>query len=393
MELKWLRAFLRLAACLALVGMLAGQGSIRTIQAQQATPSSGPAPNAPKQESADATQGITTLRVESHLVTTPVTVFDSSGQFVYDVDQNEFKVYDNDRLQQIRQFGTELHPVDLVIVVETNDTTAPLLDEVRPLGSIFSDLLMGPQGQVALITYSDHVDLAQDFTRNGDKLDAALRKLSGRGSGLHLDDALVRALGMLNEIPLQKEHQDDRRVVVVFSDGYDIGSQTGKGEIVKGAMNSGITIYGLGFNPAKNLWTRPEKDPRPDLVAMSMGGAPGPPNTVSTPSTQQILTDTPIPIVPILLATGETVKSVVFKSSLEYFAGYSGGVYYKKWGKSTVQEALNRIAAEIHGQYELAYIPDNLDQTGFHRIVVQVRRPGAKVRARAGYYYQGPAGQ
>jgi hypothetical protein len=92
--------------------------------------------------------------------------------------------------------------------------------------------------------------------------------------------------------------------------------------------------------------------------------------------------------VPILLATGETVKSLVFKSSLEYFAGYSGGVYYQKWGKSTVQEALNRIATEIHGQYELAYVPDNLNQTGFHRIVVQVRRPGAKVRARAGYYYQ-----
>jgi VWFA-related protein len=388
MDLKWLRAFLRLAACLALAGVLAEPGSVGTLQAQQATASGDAAANAPKKESSDPTQPITTLRVESHLVTTPVTVFDSAGQFVYDVDQDEFKIYDNGALQQIKQFGTEIHPVALVIVVETNDTTAPLLDEVRPLGSIFSDLLMGPQGQVALITYSDRVDLVQDFTRSADKLDAALRKLSGRGSGMHLDDALVRALGMLDQIPLQKEHVEDRRVVVVFSDGFDIGSEMGKSEIVRRAMNSDVTIYGLGFNPAKNLWSRPEKDPRPDLVAMSVGGAPGPPNTVTTPSTQQILTETPIPVVPILLATGETVKSVVFKSSLEYFAGYSGGVYYKKWGKSTVQEALNRIAAEIHGQYELAYVPDNLNQTGFHRIVVQVRRPGAKVRARAGYYYQ-----
>ena len=388
MDLKWLRAFLRLAACLALVGVLAEPGSVGTIQAQQGTASGGPAANAPKKESADPTQAITTLRVESHLVTTPVTVFDSAGQFVYDVDQNEFKIYDNGALQQIKQFGTEIHPVALVIVVETNDTTAPLLDEVRPLGSMFSELLMGPQGQVALITYSDHVNLVQDFTRNGDKLDAALRKLSGRGSGLHLDDALVRALGMLDQIPLQKEHLEDRRVVVVFSDGYDIGSEMGKNEIVRRAMNSDVTIYGLGFNPAKNLWSRSQQDPRPDLVAMSVGH-PSPPNTVSTPSTQQIQFDTPVPVVPILLATGETVKSLVFKSSLEYFAGYSGGVYYKKWGKSTVQEALTRIATEIHGQYELAYVPDNLKETGFHRIVVQVRRPGAKVRARAGYYYQG----
>src|ERR1019366_6717274 len=117
MDLKWLRAFLRLTACLALVGVLAEPGSVRIVQAQQGTASGGPAPNAAKKESADPTQAITTLRVESHLVTTPVTVFDSAGQFVYDVDQNEFKIYDNGALQQIKLFGTEIHPVALVIVV------------------------------------------------------------------------------------------------------------------------------------------------------------------------------------------------------------------------------------------------------------------------------------
>ena len=35
-------------------------------------------------------------------VTTPVTVFDSSGQFVYDLEKDEFKVYDNGELQDIK---------------------------------------------------------------------------------------------------------------------------------------------------------------------------------------------------------------------------------------------------------------------------------------------------
>jgi hypothetical protein len=47
-----------------------------------------------------------------------------------------------------------------------------------------------------------------------------------------------------------------------------------------------------------------------------------------------------------------------------------------------------RIAAEIHSQYELAYVPGTVAQSGFHRIQVQVRRPGVRVRARAGYFYQ-----
>ena len=81
--------------------------------------------------------------------------------------------------------------LSLVIVVETNDTTAPFLDSVRPLGSMFSDMVMGPQGEVAVLTYSDHVDMALDFTPNGDKLDTVLRGLHGRGGGMHLDDALA----------------------------------------------------------------------------------------------------------------------------------------------------------------------------------------------------------
>lgn len=386
---KWLGGSVRWAATLVLLLVLSEQGPVRTSLAQpacagrQGVAGAAPGQTAPQKESADPTQTVATIRVESRLVTTPVTVFDSGGQFVYDVQQDEFKIYDNGALQRIAQFGTEMHPVALVIVVETNDTTASLLEDVRPLGSLFSEMLMGPQGQAALITYSDRVDLVQDFTSNGDKLDTALRGIKGGGSGMHLDDALVRALGMLEKRP-----KEDRRVAVVFSDGYNIGSQMSKGEIVKRAMNSDVTVYGLGFNTTKALWSRPQKEPRPDLVDEAVG-RPTPPGMAPTPSLSQTTYSAPIPIVPILLATGETVKSTVFKSSLEYFAGYSGGVYYQKWGKSTVQQTLNRIATEIHGQYELAYYPDNLSQTGFHRIVVQVRRPGAKVRARAGYYYQG----
>jgi len=384
MGLRWFRAFPRWVAWLALAALLAGQGSVRIVQAQQPA-GAATEPAAAKQP--EQPIDIPTIRSESRMVTTPVTVFDSGGQFVYDLQQDEFMVYDNGELQRIQQFGTELHPIALVVVVETNDTTSEMLDDIRPLGSMFSDMVVGKEGQAALITYSDHVDVLQGFTHNGDKFDSALRKLAGRGSGYHLDDALGRALGMLDNARREPGHQEDRRVVIVFSDGYNIGSQMNKSEIVKRALNSDITIYGLGFKPYKGLWSRPQREPGPDLTAMSMG-YPSQPNTASTPFSQQQLFQTPVPVIPILLATGETVKSIVLKSSLEYFAYYSGGIYYAKWGKSTVQQTLNRVATEIHGQYELAYVPDNLKETGFHRIEVKVRRPGAKVRARAGYYYQ-----
>ena len=383
MNWKWLRCFFCTATYFALLFVFVGQALPPAAWAQKGTAGKSPATvQAPsKQDSTDPAQGNAPYRIISNvqLVTTPVTVFDSGGQFVYDLEQNEFKVYDNGQLQDIKQFDSEMRKLSLVIVVETNDTTAPFLDSVHGLGSMFSDMVMGPQGEVAVLTYSDHVERPLDFTNNGDKLDTVLRGLHGRGGGLHLDDALARALSMLDHRP-----KEDRKVAIIFSDGFNMGSQMSRSEIVKRAMNSDITLYGLGFSPVKGLWERPVKDPPPDMVSESVGQAM-PPGTGPTPT----MYETTIPIMAILLGLGEEAKKPIFKSSLEYFARYSGGRYFQKWGKDTVQEALNQIATEIHSQYEIAYAPTTPIQVGPHKIEVQVRRPGAKVRARAGWFYQG----
>jgi len=381
-----LRSYSCRAASLALLMVLACQASAVKAWAQDATAKAPAAQPAPKQDANNPApdDGTFTIQSNVHYVTTPVTVFDSSGNFVYDLEKEEFKVYDNGELQDIKQFDSEMRKLSLVIVVETNDTTQPFLESVHPLGSLFSDAVMGPQGEVALITYSDHVDRVLDFTSNGDKLDSTLRALHGRGGGMHLDDALAMALSMLDHRP-----KEDRKVAIIFSDGYNIGSQTRRSEIVKRAMNSDITLYGLGFSPVKGLWEKPVNDPAPDLVAESVGRPMGP-NQAATPTNQESTWDSAdIPIMSILLGLGEEAKKPLFKSSLQYFARYSGGTYFQKWGKDTVQQALNRIATEIHSQYELAYSPSNSTQVGFHKIEVDVRRPGAKARARAGWFYQG----
>jgi VWFA-related protein len=395
---KWLRYSLCGAAVLALWVALAGPWPSVRVWAQDGAASKSPAQAAPtpeptapkpgeatpKTDATDQTQEPYKLQpVVVQNVTTPVTVFDSGGNYVYDLEQNEFEVYDNGEQQKILNVDSDIRRLSLVIVVETNDTTGPFLDSVRPLGSLFSDLVMGPQGQVAVVTYSDHVDEPMDFTSNGDKLDSVLRGLHGRGGGMHLDDALARALSMLDNRPLE-----DRKVAIIFSDGYNIASQMRRSEIVKRAMNSNITLYGLEFTPVKGLWARPEKDPPPDLVGESVARSM-PPNSAGTPTQSANIYDTPIPLVSVLLGLGEEAKKPLFKSSLEYFARYSGGQSFSKWGKDTVQQALSRIATEIHSQYELAYAPTKPIEVGYHRIEVRVRRPGAKVRARSGWFYQG----
>ena len=395
MNRKWLRSSLCRAAFLLLLVMLACQipAAIAWAQGGPATknpaaPPTAPAPPAaPKTGSTEPAQENVPFKIieNVHLVTTPVTVFDSSGQFVYDLEKDEFKIYDNGELQDIKQFDSEMRRLSLVIVVETNDTTVPFLDSVRPLGSMFSDLVMGPQGEVAVLTYSDHVDEPLDFTSDGDKLDTVLRGLHGRGGGMHLDDAIARALSMLDHRP-----KEDRKVVIIFSDGYNIGSQTHRSEIVKRAMNSDITVYGLGFSPVTGFVGQARQGSRSGFGGGKCGAVhalrtwPPHPPTMRTPGTRRISRSCRF-----FSAWGKKRKSRFSRVHCNTSRGIRGAPTSRSGGRIRCRQALNRIATEIHSQYELAYSPSNGTEVGFHKIEVQVRRPGAKVRARAGWFYQG----
>ena len=96
-----------------------------------------------------------------------------------------------------------------------------------------------------------------------------------------------------------------------------------------------------------------------------------------------------MPIVPLILASGEMIRSVVAKDALEFYAGYTGGLSYGAWSKKPMQDELNKIADEIQSQYEIAYVPHAPDNNGFHRIEVHVDRSGVKVRTKAGYFLGG----
>lgn len=342
------------------------------------------APKEPDDHAAPAARQSAAIKVLSNLVVTPVTVIDPDGEFIYDLTEKDFEVLDNGAPQHLESFESEGRPVGLVIVIQTSRSVEPLLDQVRPLGSVFSSLVLGPQGQAAVLTFNDRVHVAQDFSDDSDQLATTLRRIAPEGVGSRLNDALMRAVALLERRP-----KTERRIIVAFADGYDSGSETDTKEVIRRATGSEVTIYGLGFNPVQGLLSRRPELSGPGPLDTNVT-RPLPPGGVPTPTASANVYDTPIPIVDIVTATGEVIRSAVASSLLEYYAGYTGGVFYKHWKKKVVEDQLSRIATEIHSQYELAYVPDTLTQGGFHKIEVKVHRPGLKVRARAGYFYQVP---
>jgi VWFA-related protein len=327
------------------------------------------------------------IRVQSPIVTAPVTVIDSSGEFIYDLKEKDFQILDNGVAQHIQRVEPAIEePIGAVLVIQTSESVGQLLQQVKPLGSMFSSLLLGQQGAAAVMAFDDRIRILQDFSTDSDKLSNTLRNLAPQGNKARLNDALERAISMLTKRP-----PAERRVIIAFSDGFDHGSETERDEIVRRATNNGVTIYGLGFNPAEALLKqKPQGGPMNTLDANVT--RPLPPGMVPTATNSARVYDTPIPAVPIITAAGQMIRSTVASSLLEFYAGYTGGVFHSHWSENALQEQLSKIASEIQSQYELAYAPDTLNQSGFHRIQVQVNREGARVRARAGYFVGGKEG-
>ena len=172
---------------------------------------------------------------------------------------------------------------------------------------------------------------------------------------------------------------------MVFGDGSDSGSETTPEEIIRRAATANVTIYALRMNPGRSLFSRRNDLPGPGPIDTNIG-RPTPPGGVPTPTAADNVYGKPIPLGDILGTTGKVLKSAIRSNPLETYAEHSGGVYFSQWSGKALSEHLTRIATEIQSQYDLAYIPNNQAEPGYHRIEIKVKQKGMKVRTRAGYY-------
>ncbi len=378
-----LEAILALAVVAGTTGILRAQQPAQGNAASQQTIQTTPSPGQPtKPDAPDAAEeGSQVIRIPSNLVETPVTVRDSSGEFVFGLGEKDFSIYDNGVLQHIQSFVPETRPLAVVILVQDNEFMSPLLAQLKPLAPLFSDMLLGPKGTAAVLTFSDRIDVAQDFSSSGDRLAETLKGLSTQGSEERLNDALARAIAMLEQRP-----NSERRIVVAFSDGFDSGSETTEDALVARATKAEVTIYGLGFSRTQAMFKEKPHDNGPNAIDRQVARPVGP-GVPPTPTNADNTYGTHGAGNSVLSAAAALIHSTLGTPPLDTYAKYTGGEFYSHWSEKALQDQISGMASEIHSQYELAYVPETPSQVGFHRIEVKVARRGVKVRTRAGYIY------
>ena len=93
----------------------------------------------------------------------PVTVKNSSGMYVSGLEERDFRLYDNDKIQDIN-LDVSYTPVSLVVAIQRNSRTEAVLPAIRRIGSMLEALVVGEQGEAAIIAFNHKIKVLQDWT-------------------------------------------------------------------------------------------------------------------------------------------------------------------------------------------------------------------------------------
>lgn len=354
-----------------------------------------PQPGAPIQQPPPDAQA--TLKVHVSLVNTPVTVRNSGGRMVHDLEATDFTVTDNGVPQKITHFDLGGDALSIVIVVETSSRIEPLLPQIRRTGILLSQTVMGPTGEAAVVGFNDSIDKLQGFTKDQDRIERTVTHLQTGASGSRLYDAMTTGVEMLSSRPeATPESPGRRRILLVISEAVDQGSQTKLGEVLRQAQLSNVTIYTVGLSTTMAELKAPPHDTSPQITPPGTFPMPPQPGVPQTPTSEQQRYGSGGSGADLLALAVWAVmhaKNAVTAHALEVAAVGTGGGYFSTFKGHSMENAVDEIGGELHSQYSLTYVPTGTGAAGYHEIGVSVvgeKEKGLKVRARPGYYLAPP---
>ena len=256
------------------------------------------------------------------------TVIDAKGRFATDLKREDFVVLEDGRPQQIATFKRENLPLVLVLCLDSSGSMLQddRLDKAQEAAERFI-LKTRPQDRLALVDFNHRVYLLQEFTADTARLTKAVRSTFAEG-GTAIHDAIGASFRLLQPI-------EERKAVVVFTDGRDESSHAEYGDILEQAKSSEVTLYFTAFG------------------------------------------------VGILDSDGRQRREL-----MERLAGVTGGRAFFTNRMGRLSEIFDEIRAELSSQYYLTYTPAAGERDGRWRsIEVKIQgRPELKVRTREGYY-------
>ncbi|HEV7699214.1 MAG TPA: VWA domain-containing protein [Pyrinomonadaceae bacterium] len=324
------------------------------------------------------------IKVETNLVTMPVSVLDRDGRFISGLQQRDFKIFENGTEQKIDYFQSVEQPFTVVLLIDVSPSTQFRIDEIQNAAITFIDQLR-PSDRVMVISFDDNVHVLTPATNDRNRLRNAIRQVEF-GDGTSLYDAVSYAID--NEL----RHIEGRKAVVLFSDGVDTTSRRATYDsTLRDTEELDALFYTIRYDTSADMgggWGGNSRG----------GGGGGYPRGGSNRR---------VSMADILGAiitggnvggnrrgggwgrgggNGSGAEYERGKRYLEGLATNSGGRNFEAQSMYNIDAAFQGIAEELRQQYSVGYYPDKVGQLGDRKqIKIRVMRTNVVVRAKNSY--------
>jgi VWFA-related protein len=271
------------------------------------------------------------LRIEVALVNLSFSVRDKKGHLITDLTKQNFKILENNKLQEISNFGRETDlPITVALVIDTSTSIRDKFKyEQEAAIDFFHTTIRRKKDKGLLLSFDSNIELLHDFTDDPDALTKAVRALKP-GGGTKMFDAIHQVCQ-----EKLKGEVSSRKILILISDGDDNLSSESLESTLEMAQRADVAIFAVSTNSSAFFG-------------------------MSSPKNDKVL---------------------------KKLADETGGRAFFPLKIDELAQSFQDISQELRSQYSLAYRSNNVNRDGsFRSIKIDTDRRDLRVKARRGYY-------
>ena len=331
------------------------------------------------------------IRVDTTLVTIPVSVMDRQGRYIPNLHKEDFRLWEDGVEQNIGFFQSVDKPFSVVLMIDTSGSTRFRLEEIQDAAVAFVNQLQ-KDDRVMVLSFDDKVRILSDFTNDRNQLREAIQR-TRPGSGTALYDAVDVVINQKLD-PIQ-----GRKAIVLFTDGVDTTSKYASYEsTLRDAEELDALIYPVQFDTSSDSgggsYPRSRRNPQSGTDVLGdifgeifgrhsggnngggnggggQGGRGGRRGGGGWPGRNG--------------SPGDYDQADRY---LHELADRTGARLYEADSTQNLSSAFANVAEELRRQYSIGYYPKRAPQAGQRRqIRVKVNQPELAVRARDSYVF------
>ena len=314
------------------------------------------------------------IKVNTTLVTIPVSVMDRDGRYVPNLRKEDFRLWEDGVEQEVAFFSSVDKPFSVVLMLDTSPSTQFRLEDIQDAAISFVNQLRADD-KVMVVSFHDDINVLCDLTTDRSRLERSIRR-AHTGDGTRLYDAVDTVINR------QLSRIQGRKAIVLFTDGVDTTSRRASYQsTVMDAQELDALIYPVQYDTSRDVANQgPFPNSPDDIFGQILGGIFGggrrggrrgggggyPPSGGGRVRDDYELAD----------------------RYLRELADNTGGREYHADTLQNMASAFANVAEELRRQYSIGYYPKNAGQPGQRRqITVRANQPNLAVRARDSYIF------